>query len=78
MSRHLDGSPKPVDQLWHRQNEWLHVRCKACNRSAALHIGALALQHQLAAQTRLYEVIDRLRCMKCGGKATTLGVSTRR
>ncbi|UZO94780.1 Hypothetical protein RMP42_05854 (plasmid) [Roseomonas mucosa] len=77
MSRHLDGSPKPVDPLWLRQHEWLHLTCR-CGHRAALHIGALALQHQLSGEVRLYRVIDRLRCHRCGSGPAGVEVKSRR
>jgi hypothetical protein len=77
MSRHLDGSPKPVDRISWRRGEWLHLSCQ-CGHRAALHIGALALQHELSPAMRLYRVIDRMRCSRCGAKPVGIEVKLRR
>jgi hypothetical protein len=77
MSRYLDGSPKPADRLSWRRGEWLHLSCQ-CGHRAALHIGALALQHELSLEMRLYRVIDRMRCSRCGAKPIGIEVKLRR
>jgi hypothetical protein len=77
MSQHLDGSPQPVDPIWYRQHEWLHLSCR-CGHRAALHIGALALQHELAGSVRLYQIIDRMRCQRCGARPAGIEVKSGR
>jgi hypothetical protein len=46
MSRHLDSSPQPIDP----------ILCR-CGHRVALHIGALALENEMAGNVRLYQVI---------------------
>jgi hypothetical protein len=73
MSRHLDGSPKPVDYIWHRRTWWLRLTC-TCGRAALLPIGQTARLAGLPETARLYQLIDRLRCADCGGRPTRVEV----
>jgi hypothetical protein len=50
--------PKPADRLSWRRGEWLHLSCQ-CGHRAALHIGALALPHELSLEMRRYRVVER-------------------
>lgn len=77
MASHLDGRPKPTDPIAWRRDEWLHLSCP-CGHRAALHIGALALQYELSMEVRLYRVVGRMRCRRCGGRATGIEVRSRR
>lgn len=76
MSKHLDGSPKPVDPVWYRRLEYLHLSCP-CGRRVALQIGPLARSHGLASDTRLYQLVARLRCGQCGAPPSTVDVKLR-
>jgi hypothetical protein len=67
MSRHLDGSIKPVDPIWYRQHEVLHLRCR-CGHQARAMVGVLALQSGLSGQQHLWELVERLRCSRCGAR----------
>jgi hypothetical protein len=67
MSRHLDGSPKPVDPIWYRQHETLHVRCR-CGHQASGTIGRIALKAGMGGQERLWRLVERLRCSRCGAR----------
>ena len=77
MSKHLDGRPKLVNPVWYRKQEWLHLACR-CRHRAPLHIGALALQHELASTVRLYQVVERMGCHRCGRKPVGVEVKDRR
>jgi hypothetical protein len=76
VSRHLDGSPKPVDPVWYREREYLHLGC-ICGRRVALQIGPMARRHGLANDTRLYELVARLRCSRCGTRHPAVDVKPR-
>lgn len=76
MSRHLDGSPQPVDPVWYRKWEYLHLAC-GCGHKAALQIGPLARRHGLATDTRLYQLVDLMRCSRCGAKPAAVEVRPR-
>jgi hypothetical protein len=76
MSRHLDGSPQPVDPVWYRERDYLHLAC-GCGHKAALQIGPLARRHGLATDTRLYQLVARLRCSWCGARTGTVDVRPR-
>jgi hypothetical protein len=78
MSRHLDGSPQPVDTVSMRWRWWFHLGCAACGHRAALSIGALALQHELPPATNLYRIANRLRCGRCGARPSSIDVRERR
>ena len=77
MSRHLDGSPKPVDRLSSRRGEWLHLSCQ-CGPGAALQNGALELQHEVELEMRLDRVIARMRFRLGGAKPIGIEVKLRR
>lgn len=76
MSRHLDLSPQPVDPVWYRHFDYLHLGC-ACGHRAALQIGPLARRHGMARETKLYQVIDRMLCSRCGGRPIAVAVRAR-
>lgn len=76
MSRHLDGTPQPVDPLWYRRLDYLHLGC-ACGHRAAVQIGLLARRHGLAHDARLYQLIARLRCSRCGTRPNAMDVRPR-
>jgi hypothetical protein len=76
MSRHLDGSPQPVDPVWYREREYLHLGCP-CGHRASLQIGPLARRHGMPSNARLYQLIDRLRCSQCGAAPSAVDVRPR-
>lgn len=76
MSRHLDGSPQPVDPVWYRRLDYLHLTC-GCGHRAALQIGALAQSRGLASDTRLFQIVDRMRCSQCGAGPSAVEVKPR-
>ena len=76
MSRHLDGSPQPVDPVWYRQFDYLHLGC-ACGHRAALQIGPLARRHGMVRETNMYLVIGRMTCSRCGARPSTVAVMPR-
>jgi hypothetical protein len=67
MSRHLDGSPKPVDPIWYRQHEVLQVRCR-CGHQASGVIGLIALRAGMGGHERLWVLVRRLRCSRCDAR----------
>jgi hypothetical protein len=73
MSRHLNGSPQPVDPVWYRERDYLHLAC-GCGHKAALQVGPLAYRHGLASNTRLYQLVDLLRCSRCGARPSGVDV----
>jgi hypothetical protein len=75
MSRHLDGSPKPVAPLWYVHWAWLRVRCR-CGHSASIRIAEL-LASGVRRDMRCYEMIDRLRCSACGGREVLADMADR-
>ena len=77
MSKHLDGSPQPVDPIWYRHREWLHLGC-TCGHRAALPIGETARRHGFSGHHRLYQLVDRMRCGECGAPPVSIAVSSRR
>lgn len=58
MSRHLDGSPKPVDPLWYRKSMFLRVLC-SCGHQNSIPIMDLIRQQRLDPDMRLYQLIPR-------------------
>lgn len=76
MSRHLDGSPQPVDPVWYREQEYLHLGC-SCGRRVALQIGPLARRHGLGSNAKLYKLVDLLRCSQCGARPSAVDVRPR-
>lgn len=59
--------PKPVDPIWYRQGCYLRIQC-ACGRRIIAPLGEFARSHRISFDTRVYELIARLRCSQCGGK----------
>ncbi len=59
------GRPKPVDPLWYRFGWRLQARC-LCGHAASEELQAFAPKRGLPVSTRLYQVMDRLRCSACG------------
>ncbi|WP_157033932.1 hypothetical protein [Belnapia moabensis] len=55
----------------------MQLACR-CGHRAPLHIGALALQHELASTVRLYQVVERMGCHRCGRKPVGVEVKDRR
>lgn len=66
MSKHLDGSPQPVDPLWYRRHHGvLRAWCR-CGHHAEVRLVELERRHRLSSNIRVYQVIERLRCSHCG------------
>ena len=66
MSRHLDGSPKPVDPLWYRRHDGvLRAWCR-CGHHAEVRLVEVERRHRLSPDMRVYQVVERLRCSRCG------------
>jgi hypothetical protein len=79
MSRHLDGSPKPVDPLFYRWGWWVRASC-GCGHAGLVSVAAAARRHGLARDERLYALIARMRCSACGCRppaSVALGASAR-
>jgi hypothetical protein len=66
--RNIDG-PSPRTRCGIAEGVPLRVWCE-CGRSAVIPIADL-LRRGVPPDTRLYEVIDRLRCLGCGGRPST-------
>ena len=73
MSRHMDGSPQPVDPIWYRRHERLYVRCR-CGHSASGVIGRVARHAGMSEHERLWQMVERLRCSKCGAREPAVRV----
>lgn len=67
------GRPKPVDPVWYRMTRILSVRC-GCGHGREVLIGDLVQRHRLPRDMRLYEVIGRMRCEKCGARGPSAEV----
>ncbi|AMK20720.1 hypothetical protein K663_21818 (plasmid) [Sphingobium sp. MI1205] len=59
--------PKPVDPIWYRQSCYLRIHC-ACGRHVAVPLGEFARSRRISFDTRIYELIARLRCSQCRRK----------
>ena len=77
MSWHLDGSPQPVNPDWYRQREHFRLVC-GCGHNALLPIGELAARHGINLDTRLWRIIQRLRCSRCDAAPSQIDVVSRR
>lgn len=71
------GRPKPIDSLRQLAGCWLRVHC-ACGHRISRQVQAFAIEHHLAPDLQAYQVIDRLRCSRCGAKGARADVSERR
>lgn len=77
MSKHLDGSPQPVDPVWYRRRQQFKLACR-CGHAALMPIGALAGRHGISGETRLWQIIERLRCSRCGAAPSQVDVVSAR
>jgi hypothetical protein len=76
LSKHLDGSPKPVTPLWYVATAWLRIRC-ACGHATSVQLSDL-IARGINRETRCYEVIGRLRCTECGERPAEADVGWER
>src|SRR3546814_16984481 len=53
--------PKPIDPIWYRQGCYLRIQC-ACGRRVVAPLGDFARSRRISFDTRIYELIARLRC----------------
>ena len=66
MSKHLDGSPQPVDLLWYRRHDGvLRAWCR-CGHYAEVRLVEMERRYRLSPYMRVYQMIERLRCSRCG------------
>ena len=56
--------PKPIDPIWYRQGCYLRIYC-ACGRRVVAPLGDFARSRRISFDTRIYELIARLRCSQC-------------
>lgn len=73
MSRHLDGSPKPVTPLWYIPAAWVRIQC-GCGHATAVQVGDL-MAAGIHRDTRCYQVLGRLRCSNCGERPAQADVA---
>ncbi|GBH32980.1 MULTISPECIES: hypothetical protein [Sphingobium] len=59
--------PKPIDPIWYRQGCYLRIHC-ACGRRVVAPLGDFARSRRISFDTRIYELIARLRCSQCRRK----------
>ena len=59
--------PKPIDPIWYRLECDLSVQC-ACGHGFRETVGAFVRRHRLNQAMKLHQLIDRLRCTRCGGR----------
>ena len=57
--------PKPIDPMWDRTNCYISIHC-GCGRHRTDRVGAFAAEADVSFKLRLYELIARLRCSRCG------------
>lgn len=58
------SSPKPVDPIWYQPHAWLRIHC-GCGRREAFRLAEFARERCLPRETKLYELIAKLRCRSC-------------
>ncbi|MXP65240.1 hypothetical protein E0493_17990 [Roseomonas sp. M0104] len=64
------GSPQePLDPVFMLAGLRLRVVC-GCGHSTKPQIGKLAVRHRVPSVTPIRQVIERLRCSRCGGRPT--------
>lgn len=71
----LDGRPAPISPVGWFARALLGVRCLACGKTNALHIGMMVQRYRLPPSTRIHAIGPRLRCATCGGPGKITGVS---
>lgn len=59
--------PKPVDPVAYRGACTIRVRC-VCGRQIADRLDHFAQMHRILPHTKLYELMARLRCRRCGAR----------
>lgn len=59
------SSPKPVDPIWYQPGAWLNIQC-GCGRNENYSLRDFARLHRLNKNMLLHQLIERLRCIKCG------------
>lgn len=61
--------PKPVDPIFYRRTCYIRVRC-ACGRAETEVLGEFARKRGVPGHVRIYEMLTRLRCRRCGRTPT--------
>jgi len=64
------GQPCPGDRIWYRQDWVLHVRC-ACGHGAHRPVWRWAADGRMDSRRPIWELVARMRCSRCGGKASS-------
>ena len=66
--------PKPIDPISYRQDCYINIRC-ACGRRVCEPLGQFARARRVPFETRIYELIARLRCRVCRRRAPDADVT---
>ncbi|WP_234893363.1 hypothetical protein [Sphingobium yanoikuyae] len=59
--------PKPIDPIWYRKDCYLRIQCD-CGRRVVAPLGEFVRSRRVHFDTRIYELIARLRCSQCRRK----------
>ncbi|RKK04811.1 hypothetical protein EBE87_20230 [Pseudoroseomonas wenyumeiae] len=64
------GQPCPGDYIWYRQEWVLTVRCstEGCSEGASRPVWEWAALHKMDSRRKLWELVARMKCSKCGAK----------
>jgi len=62
------GQPCPGDRIWYRQDWVLHLSC-ACGHGASRSVREWAALRRIDGEKRLWELVARMKCSRCGAKA---------
>lgn len=69
--------PKPIDPIWYRSSCWLRIRC-ACGNNVIEQLGRFARRNRIHPDTLAHELIERLRCSRCGSPPSFAEVTRHR
>lgn len=58
------GAPRPVDPAWYKPDAWLRIECR-CGRRECIKVSVFVEYHRIDKRTKLYRIVERLRCLKC-------------
>lgn len=61
--------PKPIDTIHYRKDCIFRIHC-GCGHFIIEPLGQFSAARGIPITTRIYKVIDRLKCTKCGGRPT--------
>lgn len=68
--------PQPADPLWYRRGWFLRIDCD-CGHKVILPLDDVARVYRLPDKTLVYDVIQRLRCSKCGSRTAEADIAPR-